>query len=385
MQFELTDEQRELRHGVRMFAEGRLRPWCEKVEESGESFPREVIDVMRDHDLVGVDVPVEYGGLGLDLISCCVVAEELSRVWFSASTYATPMITGPIIGSGNAEQRERYLPKLASGEWIGAFALTETDAGSDAGAVRTSARRDGAHFVIRGTKIFITNAHRANLFLTFARTSEPEERGAGVTAFLIERDTPGLRIGQQFRTMAHAANPIWEVIFDDCRVSSANVLGEVDRGFDYIRSGFAKTRVLYASRCLGVATGAFDYALDYTQQREQFGRTLSSFQNTRFKLADMATSLEAARQLIYRAGALVERGAPDAVTVASMAKLFTSEAALRVCTDAVQLLGGHGYTTDHPVERFFREAKLFQIGEGSDEIQRLVVSRALLRRGEAQA
>jgi alkylation response protein AidB-like acyl-CoA dehydrogenase len=380
MQYQLTDEQLTLRKSVREFATRYLAPICEKTERAGAWMPDEVIDLLRTHDLVGVDVPEEYGGLGLDLISCCIVAEELSRVWFSASTYATPMVTGPIIASGTPEQRAAFLPKLASGEWIGAFALTESAAGSDAARLELRAERDGNDYVLNGNKIFITNAHRAHVFLVFARTAPAGDVG-GVTIFIVERDTPGLRIGQQFETLAHGANPIWEVLFENCRVSTNRILGAEHRGFEYVKGGFAKTRALYAARCLGTARGALEYSLGYVRERSQFGKELISFQATRFKLADMATALEASRHLIYRAATLVDTGDKDAVAVASMAKLMASQSAFKVCTEAVQLLGGHGYTKDHPVERYFRESKLFQIGEGTDEMQRLVIARHIARNG----
>lgn len=381
-QFDLTEDQKLLRSSVREFAQKKLRKWALEVEAEGGWVPDEVIELLRAHDLVGVDVPAEYGGLGLDLVSCCIVAEELSREWFSASTYATPMVTGPLIASGSEGQQAKYLPKLVSGEWIGCFALTEADAGSDSARMQSKATPDGDGFIINGRKIFITNAHRARVFLVFCKTRDEAENGRpGITAFLVDRENPGLEIGQQFRTMAHGANPIWEVLLTDCHVSASSVLGEVDRGFDYIRGGFAKTRVLYAARCLGVAQGALSYALDYSKEREQFGRALSRFQAIRFKLADMAIKVEAARQLIHKAASIVEQDQPAAIAIAGMAKVMASESALEVSTEAVQILGGHGFTTEHPVERFFRESKLFQIGEGTDEMQRLIISRELIAAG----
>lgn len=373
--YTLTPEQVELKKFAREVAQRHLVARADEVEKAGAFFPRDLIDLFRDLSLLGIDVPQEHGGQGLDVLTCALVMEEIARGWFSASSYPVAMGTGPILAAGTPEQKARYLSKIARGEVITAFALTEPDAGSDASGLRTVARRDGDAYVINGRKIFITNAHIADVLLTFATVDPHGERGKGVTLFLVDKGTPGLQIGHRFRTLAHEANPIWEVLYDDCRVPVDNRLGQEGEGFSYMQVGFAKTRALYAARCLGLAQAALDYAARYAEERVQFGQPIARFQGMRFKIADMATRVEAARHLVYRAASLVDERAPQAPAVASMAKLFASDTTVYVATEAVQILGGHGYTRDHPVERYFREAKLCQIGEGTNEVLRLLISR----------
>lgn len=377
-QYSLTEEQEALRATLREFGDKVLAPRAMETEAKGEFFPRDVLGQMRDLGLLGIDIPPQYGGPGLDLLSCAIVMEEVSRGWFSASSYCAAMGTVPILVSGTEEQKQKYLPGIVRGEVTTAFALTEPDSGSDASQIQTTARREGDTYLLKGRKIFITNAHRADVMLTFARTDAQAERGKGVSIFLVDKGAPGLEIGQQFHTLGQSANPIWEVIFDDCRVPVGSLLGKENEGFSYIQVGFARTRAVYAARCVGLAQAALDYAAKYAQARTQFGQPISKFQAIRFKLADMATQIEAARHLVYRAAVLVEAQAPDAPAIASMAKLFASDTAMSVATEAVQILGGHGYTKEYPVERFFREAKLLQIGEGTNEIQRILISRHVL-------
>lgn len=379
LQYSLTKEQEQLRQMLHEFADKVLAPRAIEVEASGEFFPREILDQMRDMNLLGIDIPPEYGGPGLDMLSCAIVMEEVSRGWFSAASYCVALGTGPILFSGTEEQRQKYLPGIVKGEITTAFALTEPEAGSDASQLQTTARREGDHYVIKGRKIFITNAHRADVLLTFARTDPQAARGKGVSIFLVDKGAPGLQIGQQFHTLGHGANPIWEVIYDDCHVPASSLLGVENEGFSYMQVGFAKTRTVYAARCVGLAQAALDYAAKYAQMRIQFGQPIAKFQAIRFKIADMATQIEAARHLVYRSAVLVEQQAADAPAVASMAKLFASDVAMFVATEAMQILGGHGYTKEYPIERLFREAKLLQIGEGTNEIQRLLISRHVLQ------
>lgn len=381
--YRLTDEQRRLKTAARDFAQNELLPIATRIERAGEPLPRDVLALMAERGFMGLDIPEAYGGLGLDTLSCALILEELASVWFSAGTYPMTLLTGPLLFAGTEAQKSEYLPKVASGELITAFALTETEAGSDAASIQTFARRDGDEWVINGRKIYITNGARADLIVLFARTEKDAPRGGGISLFLIEKGTPGFSVGQTYDTIAHTANPIAELVFDDCRVPDSCLMGAPGESFRYMQVGFAKTRAIYGVRCAGVAQGALDYALSYMQTREQFGQPLASFQALRFRAAELAARIEAARQLSYHAIALAEDETPDAPTAASMAKLFASDVCTEVTQQAVQFLGGHGLTKDHPVERFYRETKLFQIGDGSSEMLRLLVSRHLNRQAQA--
>lgn len=381
--YRLTDEQRRLKEAARHFALKELVPIAAEVERAGAPLPREVLELMAERGFMGLDVPTEFGGLGLDTLSCALILEEISAVWFSAASYPVTLLTGPLLFAGTDEQQRRYLPQVARGEIITAFALTETEAGSDAASIRTFARRDGDEWVIDGRKIFITNGGRADLVVLFARTDREAPRGEGIGLFLIEPGTPGFSVGQTYETIAHTANPIVELVFENCRVPASALMGEPGAGFRYIQVGFAKTRAIYGARCVGVAQGALDYALTYMQTREQFGQPLAQFQALRFRAAELAAKIAAARQLSYHAAALAEAETPDAPVAASMAKLFASGVCTEVTQQAVQFLGGHGLTKDHPVERFYRECKLFQIGDGSSEIASLLVSRHLNQQAQA--
>ncbi|MDD9926605.1 MAG: acyl-CoA dehydrogenase family protein [Rhodospirillaceae bacterium] len=381
--YRLTDEQRRLKQAARDFAQEELLPIATRVERAGEPLPREALALMAERGFMGLDIPEAYGGLGLDTLTCAIILEEISAVWFSAGTYPVTLLTGPLLFAGTEEQQNKYLPKVASGELITAFALTETDAGSDAASIQTFAERDGDDWVINGRKIYITNGGRADLIVLFARTEKDAPRGGGISLFLIEQGTPGFSVGQTYETIAHTANPIAELVFDDCRVPNSCLMGAPGEGFRYIQVGFAKTRAIYGARCAGVAQGALDYALSYMQTREQFGQPLSSFQALRFRAAELAARIEAGRQLSYHAAVLAEDETDDAPTAASMAKMVASDVCTEVTQQAVQFLGGHGLTKDHPVERFYRETKLFQIGDGSSEMLRLLVSRHLNRQSQA--
>lgn len=378
-QYALTWEQQQLRELAGRIADEHLAPAARRVESEGNEFPLELLTILRSHGLLGLDVPTEYGGAGLDTLSCAVVLEELARGWFAATSYALQLATNVILAGGSDQQRETYLADIASCRRITAFALTEADSGSDAWAMRTTATPDREFYVLNGRKIFITNAHIADLILVFAKTDRTAQRPGGVSIFIVHRSDPGFRLGQRFRTLAHGSNPIWEILLEDCRVPANRLVGELGEGFAYIHSGFAKSRVLHGIRAVGLAQAGLSYAVRYAHQREQFGRRIETFQGIRFKFADIATQVEAARQLCYVAAAAVDAGQANAPALASMAKMFASDTAMNATTEAVQILGGHGFTTDHPVERYFREAKLMQIGEGTNEIQRLIVSRHVVR------
>ena len=381
--YRLTADQRALKEAARRFAQGELAPIARDIERQGAVLPRAVLALMRERGFMGLDIPESYGGLGLDTLSCAIVLEEISAVWFSAASYPVTLLTGPLLHAGSDEQKRRYLPKVAAGEMITAFALTEPEAGSDAASIQTFARRDGDHYVIDGRKIFITNGARADLVVLFAKTERAAPRGGGISLFLIERGTPGFEPGQVFDTIAHTANPIAELRFDGCRVPATCRMGGEGEGFRYIQVGFAKARAIYGARCAGVAQGALDYALSYMQTRKQFGQPLAEFQALRFRAAGLAAKIEAARQLSYHACQLAEDEAPDAPVAASMAKLFASEVCTEVTQQAIQFLGGHGMTKDHPLERYYRETKLFQIGDGASEMLSLLISRHLNRQAQA--
>ena len=374
-QYQFSEEQRALREAARSFAQGVLIPAAAENERTGEEFPKAILRDMARHGMLGLDVPVEYGGQGLDTLSCALILEELAAGWFSSTIFAMNLATGPLLAAGSDAQKKKYLGGICSGEIVPSFALTEPAGGSDAANIKTRVSKEGDGYVLRGQKIFITNAHRADVIIVFARTSADAPRGKGISIVLVEKGTPGLKIGQRFETIAHGANPIWEVVFDECRVPRENLIGAEGEGFSYIQKDFAKIRAVYGSRCVGVAQAAIDYALQYAVDRVQFGQKVASFQGIRFKVAELVTKIEAARQLSYRAAAMADEGHHEAQVAASMAKIFASQVAVEVTGEAMQLLGGHGLLRLHPIERMYREAKLFQIGDGTSEVLKLLVSR----------
>ncbi len=375
MDFGLNEDQRLLQSAARKFAKEVLRPTAMKVEAEGGEVPSDMIQHMAELGYRGLDIPQEYGGLGFSCVDCAVIIEELVYGWFSASTYATNLGSGPILYGGSEAQKQKYLPMLSKTAAVSSFAITEEGAGSDASQVQTSARRDAGDYILNGRKLYITNAHRADIMVLFARSDINAPRGKGISLFIVERGTPGFSIGQRFRGLAHEANPIWEVNFDNCRVPLENRIGEEGEAFRYIQTGFSKSRAIYAIKCVGHAQSALDYALAFASQRQQFGRPISSFQGIRFKVADLVTKIESARLMAYRACQLADEKSEQAPTAAAMAKHLASNVAMEVAADAIQIMGGHGYVKDHPVERFYREAKLFQIGDGSSEVLRVLISR----------
>lgn len=381
-QYRLTDEQRQLREAARRFAQDYLAPQAAATEKSGADFPAAVLKEMSRHGFLGLDVPAQYGGQGLDTLSCGVVLEELASAWFSSTIFAMNLATGPILAAGTPAQKTKFLGGICAGELVPAFVLTEPAGGSDAANITTRVSLEGGRYVLRGQKIFITNAHRADVLVVFARSQAGAPRGKGISIVLVEKGTPGLKIGQRFDTIAHTSNPIWEVVFDECAVPRENLIGTEGEGFSYIQKDFAKIRATYGSRCVGVAQGALDYALQYAAGRTQFGQTVASFQGIRFKVAELVAKIEAARQLSYHAAALADEGGPEAPVAASMAKLFASAVAVETTGEAMQLMGGHGMLKLHPLERMYREAKLFQIGDGTSEMLRILVSRHANRKAE---
>jgi len=379
MDFMLVEEQEMTRQMVREFAEKEVKPSAAERDET-ETFSREIFDKMGKLGLTGIPWPEEYGGAGSDFISYVIAVEELSRVDASTGTTLSAHISlasWPIFKYGTEEQKQKYLVPLALGEKLGAFALTETTAGTDAAAGKTTARLDGDSYILNGSKIFITNAGEAEIYIVFALT-DPEKKGRGMSAFIVEKGTPGFSFGKKEKKMGLRSSPTLELIFEDCRVPKENLLGREGEGFKIALSTLDGGRNGIAAQAVGIAQGALDEALAYAQSREQFGQPIANFQAISFMLADMATKIEAARLLTYQAAYLESKGLPYG-KASAMAKLFASEAAMEITTKAVQIFGGYGYTRDYPVERFMRDAKITEIYEGTSEAQRMVISRYLLK------
>ncbi len=379
MDFSYTPEQVQLRKSVREFAEAEIAPHVLAWDED-QIFPLDVIKKAGALGFMGAIFPEEIGGAGLGYIEYAIIVEELARVDPSVGLIVAAhnsLCANHIFLAGSCEQKQRYLPKLAAGEWIGCWSLTEPEAGSDAAGTRTQAVKHGECWVINGGKTFTTNAQYADVCVAMAVT----DRGAsqhGISAFIIEKDTPGFRVGKKENKMGMRASATGEVLFTDCRVPQSQLLGRQGEGFvDSLRT-LDGGRISIAALAIGTAQGAYEAALKYSRHRKQFGRPISEFQAIQNKLADMATSIDAARLLTYRAGAMKDCG--ERVTKESaMAKLFASEAAVDVCNEAVQIHGGYGFIKDYPVEKFYRDVKLCTIGEGTSEIQRLVIARQLLK------
>ncbi len=380
MELVFTEEQKMMQKMVRDFAEKEIAPIVEEMEET-DRFPREVIKRMGELGLMGIPIPEAYGGAEMDYTSYIIAIHELSKVSATVGVILsvhTSVGTLPILAFGTEEQKKRYIPKLATGEYLGAFALTEPSSGSDASSMKTRAVRDGDHYILNGSKIFITNGGEADTYVAFARTNPDEKGSKGVTAFIIERDMPGFSVGKKEKKMGlHGSNTV-EIIFEDCRVPVENRLGEEGQGFKIAMANLESGRIGIAAQSLGIAEAALNYATAYAKERHQFGKPIGQHQGLGFKLADMATEVEAAKLLTYRAADLKNHGIPCMQEV-SMAKLFASKAAVKSSIEAVQVYGGYGYTKDYPVERLFRDAKVCEIYEGTSEIQKIVISRNLMK------
>lgn len=375
MNFEFTSEQQEIRKMVRDFAREVILPKAAEIDEKDE-FPREIIRQMGNLGMMGLPIPEEWGGVGADFVSYILAVEEISYACAAIGVILavhTSVGTFPILYFGTEEQKQKYIPKLAQGEWIGAFALTEPGAGSDASSIRTRAVRDGDSYVLNGSKMFITNGGEADVYCVFAVT-RPEKGSRGITAFLVEKDTPGFRIGRKERKMGLHGSSTVELLFEDARVPVANRLGEEGAGFSIAMRLLDTGRIGIAAQAQGIARAAFDAANQYVRGRKQFNQSLFDFQAVQFMLADMATKIEASHWLIYNAANRKMRNLPCAKE-ASMAKVFASDAAMQITTDAVQLFGGYGYIADYHVERLMRDAKVTQIYEGTNQIQRIVIAR----------
>lgn len=379
MQFKLTEEHEMIRKMVRDFAKNEVAPTAAERDEE-ERFDREIFDKMAELGLTGIPWPEEYGGIGSDYLAYCIAVEELSRVCASTGVTLsahTSLAGWPIYKFGSEEQKQKYLRPMAQGEKIGAYGLTEPGSGSDAGGMRTTARLEGDHYVLNGSKIFITNGGIADIYVVFAIT-DASQKHKGQTAFIVEKDFPGFSVGKKEKKLGIRSSPTTEIIFEECKVPVENVLGEVGEGFKVAMMTLDGGRNGIAAQAVGIAQGALDASIDYAKERVQFGKPIAAQQGIGFKLADMATSIEAARLLTYQAAWLESVGLPYGKESA-MSKLFAGDTAMKVTTEAVQIFGGYGYTKDYPVERYMRDAKITQIYEGTQEIQRLVISRMVTK------
>jgi len=377
--FVLTDEQRMMRNMVRDFAQTEIMPVAAQYDESHE-FPLQNIKKMGQNGLMGIPIPEEYGGAGADFLSYILAIEEISRADASHGVILavhTSVGTLPILYFGTEEQKRKYIPRLASGEMIGAFALTEPNAGSDAAGISTTAVRRGDNYVLNGTKRFITNGGYAGVFTVLAVTDK-SKKAAGITAFLVDKGTPGFKIGKTERKMGLNASSTTELIFEEAMVPVENVLGKEGEGIKAALACLDGGRIGIGAQGLGIAQAALDAALGYAKDRKQFGKAIVDFQAIQFMLADMATQVEAARLLVYQAANLRMLGLPYAKQ-ASMAKMYATDTAMKVSTDAVQIFGGYGYSSEYPVERYMRDAKVTQIYEGTNQIQRIVIAKNLVK------
>ncbi len=379
MDFSFNDNQTLIAQTVRDFAERYIRPHVMEWDEV-QHFPVELFHKMGELGLMGILVPEAYGGAGLGYLEYISTLVEISKVDGSIGLSVAAhnsLCTNHILQFGNETQKQQWLPKLASGEWIGAWGLTEPNTGSDAGNMKTVAVKEGEYWVINGAKNFITHGKSGNLTVLMARTGEPGDAHA-MTAFVIPRDTPGFSAGKKENKLGMRASETTELVFTDCRIHESNILGKVGDGFVQALKILDGGRISIAALSLGIAEGAYEAALAYSKERHQFGAAISSFQGIAFKLADMATEIEASRLLIYQAGDMKNKG-QNVTKASAMAKYYASETAVKVANDALQIFGGYGYTKDFPAEKFYRDAKLCTIGEGTSEIQKVVIARAILK------
>jgi alkylation response protein AidB-like acyl-CoA dehydrogenase len=378
--FALTEDQEQLRKEIRDFAAREIAPNVMRWDEASE-FPHEVVQKLGEMGLMGVIFPVELGGAGLGYVDYAIAVEELSAVDGSIGIIVAShnsLCSNHIFVAGNEEQKRKYIPRLASGKWLGAWGLTEPGSGSDAGSARTTAVRKGDRWVLNGNKTFITNGHYADVSVVVAVTDK-EKGTRGLSAFVVEKGTPGFRPGKKENKLGLRASDTSELIFEDCEIPGENLLGNEGDGFVDSMRVLDGGRISIAALSLGIGRGAFDAARRYTQERHQFGKAISEFQGIQWKLADMATQLDAARLLTLRAAVMKDAGQKTTLE-SSMAKLMASEVAVRICDEAVQLHGGYGFIKDYPVEKFYRDVKLCTIGEGTSEIQRIIIAREILRK-----
>jgi len=381
----LSEDAREIRELVRTLARERIAPRAAEIDKSA-AFPWDVVELFREHEVFGILFDEEYGGLGASALMTLVAIEEVSKVCATSGLIIAVQELGSL-GlklAGSDEQKDRYASRLASGEWLAAYALTEPGSGSDSAAMRSTAERRGDEYVLNGSKRFITNAGVANLYTVFAKT-DPASGHGGISAFLVESGAPGFEVGRIEPKMGIKGSTTGEIFFSDCRVPAENLLGDEGEGFRIAMRVLDRSRPGIAAQALGIAQGAFDYAARYATERVAFGRPIAEQQGLQFMLADMATRVEASRLLLYKVGRMLDEGAEgtELTSASAMAKLHCSDVAMDVTTDAVQVLGGYGYMQEYPVERMMRDAKITQIYEGTNQIQRLVIAREMLKESRA--
>jgi butyryl-CoA dehydrogenase len=379
MLLELSEEQQLLKQAMREFADGEIAPGAAERDEAAR-FPSELIPKLAEQGLLGIMVPEEYGGSGYDAISSAIIIEEIARVDAAVALLVgshNSLCAGHILLAGTDEQKRRFLPPLARGEKLGAWALTEPGSGSDAGAMRTRATQDGDQWIIRGDKQFITQGSTAGTYVIMAST-DPAQGTRGISVFIVDRETPGLVVGKLEKKLGVRASDTAALHFDDMRVPQDRLLGKQNEGFRDVLSVLASARIGMAALAVGIAQGALDEALNYAKRRRQFGKPILEYEAIQWMLADMATENEAARLMAWHAATLRDEGAPY-LRIASQAKVYSSEVAVRSASKAIQIHGGYGYLKDSPVERFYRDAKLCEIGEGTSEVQRMVIARELFR------
>lgn len=380
MVYNFSDEQMQLKELAHEIAEEKLRPVAAKYDAEG-IFPWDIVKVFRDVDFFRIFIPDEYEGINFGILGLSLVVEELSRACagIALSLAGTALGAYPIILFGTEEQKKKYLPPIASGEKLAAFALTEPEAGSDAGSVTTTAEKKGDKYILNGTKQWITNGGEAKIYSVIATTNKA--RGIrGLTGFIVEDGYPGFSYGKKEDKMGIRASATRELVFEDCEVPEENLIGGREgNGFRITMNTFDNTRPGVAAQALGIAQGAFELAVDYARTRKQFGAPISSFQGVQFMIADMATQIEAARNLVYETARIIDSGEKDVGKISAMAKLFASDVAMKVTTDAVQLFGGYGYMRDYPIEKYMRDAKITQIYEGTNQIQRSVIALSVIK------
>ncbi len=379
MNFKPDNTQQLFLQMIREFSDKEVKPLAAEIDEQ-ERFPVETVEKMSQLGIMGIPVPEVYGGAGGSNLMYAMAVEELSRSCATTGVIVsahTSLCIAPILEHGTEEQKQRFLPKLASGEWIGAFGLTEPNAGTDASAQQTTAVADGDHYILNGNKIFITNAEYAQVYIVIAMTDKSQGT-RGTTAFIVERGTPGFTTGKKEKKMGIRGSATCELIFNNCRIPKANQLGKEGGGFSIAMKTLDGGRIGIAAQALGIAQGAMDETIKYTKERKQFGKSIANFQNTQFQLADLETRIQAARLLVHSAASKKDANEPYSVD-AAMAKLFASETAMEMTNKAVQFHGGYGYTREYPVERMMRDAKITEIYEGTSEVQRMVIAAKILK------
>lgn len=380
MDFRVTDEQQMILDMVRKMAKERILPRAALIDKEGE-YPEDMFQLLREQGLIGMAIPKEYGGSGSGLFPFCLVLEEIAKVCYNTA-YLLVMTLVPascILEAGNDKQKDFYLSRLASGEYRGAFAITEPNAGSDIGAIRMKAVKENNSYVLNGRKCFITNSTVADFIIFFAKT-DPNAGRSGMSAFIVDKHSSGLTIGKIEDKMGGRGVPSAEVILEECRIPDENLLGNLNEAFKIAMRSFNRSRPVIGARAVGLAQGALDYAINYAKQREAFGQPIASFQGIQFMIADMAMQIEAARQLVYKAAWVVDQGKNDmkSAGLISMAKCFSTDVAMKVSIDAAQILGAYGYVKDYPLERYIRDAKSMQIVEGTNQIQRIIIANSLI-------